>query len=138
MDKLLEIREVDGCNLYTFFDSSYRMIITSRRDPRIDVYHRHFEFGKQFRRAHFIKCIQPFFDDVHRLAKRFEIRENDRNYRDGDNIILREYDPETKKYSGKVMIAVIDYFIKGTVCLKEGYCAFGIVVIDSNMTVKSD
>ena len=76
---------------------------------------------------HRIKCIQPFFRDVKRYDKMFEIRKNDRNYQVGDTVILREYIPETDKYTGNEITIEITYLIQRTVCLKEGYCAFGFM-----------
>lgn len=80
-------------------------------------------------KVHVLKCIQPFFDDVWEGKKEFEVRNDDRGYKEEDVVLLREYIPLDHVYTGKYITATITYLIRGTVCLKEGYCAFGINLI---------
>lgn len=60
---------------------------------------------------HELKCWQPYFDEVVRGKKTFEIRE-DRNFEVGDKLFLREYDPATKVYSGKNHLVQITYITR--------------------------
>jgi Domain of unknown function (DUF3850) len=50
---------------------------------------------------HELKSWPMFFEPVLRREKTFEIRFNDRGYKVGDTLLLREWDPNTKKYSGR-------------------------------------
>lgn len=44
-----------------------------------------------------------------RPRKTFEIRKNDRNFRVGDTLLLREWDPKTREYSGRVQVVYVRY-----------------------------
>jgi len=79
---------------------------------------------------HNIKCITPFFEDVLSGHKTFEIRKDDRNYKTGDHVRLEHYFPLSRLYNGEHIEIIITYLIRGTVCLKEGYCAFGFVKVN--------
>lgn len=43
-------------------------------------------------KTHRIKLASQYFDAVQKEEKNFEIRKNDRDYREGDWLILREWD----------------------------------------------
>jgi len=75
---------------------------------------------------HKLKCIAPFFQAAWDRKKRFEIRINDRKYKVDDIVILREYFPATRTYSGREIEFAIEYLIEGTNCLRQGWCAFSI------------
>ena len=45
-------------------------------------------------KTHYIKCEKEFYQDVEEGYKPFEVRKNDRDYRAGDDIVLREYDKD--------------------------------------------
>ena len=81
--------------------------------------------------AHELKIIPRFFTDVARFAKRYEVRKNDRDYKAGDRIILREWDGTA--YTGREAEVEITYvltsedFPEG---IKEGYCVFGFWLMD--------
>lgn len=44
--------------------------------------------------------------------KRFELRLADFNIQEGDNLILEEWDPETKQYTGRKTEKIVDYALK--------------------------
>lgn len=52
-------------------------------------------------------------------AKTFEIRKNDRNFKIGDELWLREYNSETKAYTGNGLI--VDILHIGPYMQKENY-----------------
>lgn len=60
-------------------------------------------------RMHDLKTWPQFFDHVWDGRKRFEVRENDRGYKVGDFIRLREYVIDEKRYTGREVIAEITY-----------------------------
>ena len=63
-------------------------------------------------------------------CKTFEIRKHDRNFRINDIVILKEYDPQTKEYTGRTLYRQIIYVYTTKDCsdfgLKKGYCILGI------------
>jgi hypothetical protein len=42
---------------------------------------------------HEVKCWPEFFGPIRHGSKTFEVRDNDRNYQQGDTILLRVFDP---------------------------------------------
>ncbi len=56
------------------------------------------------------KKIWPqFFDKVESGEKKFELRLGDFHCEAGDTLILREWDPEEKQYTGRTMEKKITY-----------------------------
>lgn len=78
---------------------------------------------------HELKTIQPYFDEIINNEKGFELRKMDRDYEVGDILILQEYDPYTKTYSGREANRVIGYILQDAVIfgLKKGYCILGFL-----------
>lgn len=61
------------------------------------------------------KKIWPkYFDDVALSKKKFELRVDDFEAKEGDTLILEEWDPETKKYTGRKTEKKITYVLKFT------------------------
>jgi hypothetical protein len=62
---------------------------------------------------HELKSWPEFFVPVFEGKKNFELRKNDRHYRAGDTLRLREWEPNTAKYSGREVIKVVTYVLEG-------------------------
>ena len=77
-------------------------------------------------KTHYLKTIQPYFDESKKGNKKFEFRKNDRDFQVGDEVFLREYDPETNIYSGNVMKANITYVLKDFGGMDSGYCVLSL------------
>ena len=78
-------------------------------------------------RYHLLKTVQPYYGDIETGKKNFEIRFNDRDFRPGDMLILREYLPAFKTYTGKYFIAQAAYILHGGVYgLASGYCIIAL------------
>lgn len=58
---------------------------------------------------HDLKCWPEYFSDVESGIKTFELRVNDRNYRIGDLLFLREFCPEKQEYTGKKIMRFVSY-----------------------------
>jgi ASC-1-like (ASCH) protein len=59
------------------------------------------------------KKIWPeYFDKVASGKKKFEVRLNDFEVKDGDTLILEEWDPETKNYTGRTIEKKVDFILK--------------------------
>jgi ASC-1-like (ASCH) protein len=50
---------------------------------------------------HDLKIWPQYFVHIQSGSKTFEVRNNDRGFQPGDTVILREWDPEPKRYSGR-------------------------------------
>ena len=60
---------------------------------------------------HQLKTWPVYFWDVVSGSKTFEIRKNDRKFKAGDTLTLREWDPDEKKYTGTEKIVKVDYVL---------------------------
>ena len=78
--------------------------------------------------THELKVWPQFFPDVQSGRKSFEFRVNDRDFRVGDTLYLREYHPESKQYTGQETTKKIIYVLNLTDFLK-GYGPSGYVIL---------
>ena len=61
------------------------------------------------------KKIHPsYFDLVAQGRKKFEFRVADFDAKEGDMLVLQEWDPATKKYTGRSLIKKVGYIKKFT------------------------
>lgn len=58
-------------------------------------------------RTHELKSWPRFFRPVVAGERVHELRRNDRDYRVGDRVFLREYDPHSKTFTGSSCVAVV-------------------------------
>lgn len=77
-------------------------------------------------RTHELKTVPPHFGDVERGAKRVEVRLDDRGFAVGDVLILREYDPASGEYTGRVCEVLVTHILAGFVGLAPGYVALSL------------
>lgn len=77
-------------------------------------------------KTHELKCWPEYFEAVSIGLKKFEYRKNDRNYRVGDFIKLREYNPSSKNYSGRELLKQISY-IANAPPISFDYCVLGFI-----------
>lgn len=86
---------------------------------------------------HDLKLQQPYFDAVWHRRKLFEVRLNDRNYKVGDQLLLREYDPKDNTYTSMCVIGTVSYIMSDFIGLKEGYILLGLTNLQNKfMTPK--
>jgi hypothetical protein len=62
-------------------------------------------------KIHELKSWPQFFEKVVSGEKTFEVRLDDRNFKVGDFLYLREYDPKALRYSGRFQYARITYIL---------------------------
>jgi hypothetical protein len=81
-------------------------------------------------REHVLKTWPCYFKDVYAEIKKFELRKDDRNFRVGDLLILREWSPQTERFTGRECIRRVVYKVsEGPLPIKgllEEYCILGI------------
>ncbi len=81
---------------------------------------------------HELKTWPEYFEPVFTGKKTFEVRKNDRNFKEGDSLFLREWNPTTEQYTGRGFMCKVGYvFIEvGGVCgLDEDYCILSLINI---------
>lgn len=84
------------------------------------------ERGYVMQTVHELKILPQYFEMVANGSKRFELRKDDRDYKVGDLLVLKEYDG--KDYTGRKLSAyIITYILRN--CseygLQDGYCILG-------------
>jgi len=73
---------------------------------------------------HDLKVWPTFFPALMDGSKPFEIRKNDRDFRVGDTLLLREWDPASETYSGRYLTKHISYVTDWQ--QQPGYVVLGI------------
>lgn len=80
-------------------------------------------------KIHIIKTLPEYYKASADGIKKFELRKNDRDYRPGDILVLKEWETATG-YSGRGSRAEITYIITESEYLAPGYAALGIEIIE--------
>lgn len=94
-------------------------------------------------RSHELKVWPEYFKAILDGSKQFEVREDDRHFCVGDDVVLKEFDPaifathqfhypqeaEDEAYTGRALLALITYVLRdGQFGLPEKLCVFGFRV----------
>jgi hypothetical protein len=82
--------------------------------------------------THALKTWPEYFQATERGDKKFEVRKADRPFSVGDKLVLQEYEPKTKEYTGKELEFSITCLVD-TFGVKKGYVVMGIKEIDLNL-----
>lgn len=80
--------------------------------------------------THDLKTWPEYYVEVLANRKKFELRKDDRGFTVGDTLRLREWFPDTQKYSGSFIDRKITYILRDTEHLKYGYCAMSLGISD--------
>ena len=75
--------------------------------------------------CHNIRILEEYFVSVLDGSKKFEIRENDRNYKKGDFVVMHEYSDGAPHYSGRVIIKRIGFITNYE--QKDGFVVFSLM-----------
>lgn len=86
--------------------------------------------NKPDHKIHEIKIAAMYYEDVVRGKKSFELRKNDRGYKQGDKLIMLEF--KDGKHTGRIINADVTYMLEDYTGLAEGYCILGIQVTNYN------
>ena len=77
---------------------------------------------------HDIKVWLEYYEDIENGSKKFELRCNDRNYKVGDILRLREYNQFENYYTGRKTTKKVGYILSDTKFgLKENWIVMGFV-----------
>lgn len=80
--------------------------------------------SQQEKKVHDVKLGTTFFDDVKTGRKTFELRKNDRGYKEGDIIVMHEYKDGTT--TSRTIEKKIVYMLEDFTGLEDGYCILGL------------
>lgn len=88
--------------------------------------------------SHNLKCWPEFFDAIVRGRKKHDLRRaDDRDFKVGDLVLLREFDPEARCYTGRAQKVEITYITwKDVPCplieeaLHPAFCILSISVLE--------
>lgn len=78
-------------------------------------------------KTHSIRLAAMHFEDVASGKKTFELRKNDRGYKEGDILELMEF--TDGRNTGRSIKALVTYMLEEYTGLEDGYCIMGIKVI---------
>ena len=83
--------------------------------------------ARLFPKIHELNIESLYFEQIIGFKKNFEIRKNDRDYQYNDCLLLREYLPTTKLYTGKsCLVFVASVHCGGTHGVQSDYCVLSI------------
>ena len=84
-------------------------------------------------KIHELKCWPELFTPVIKKKKPFDVRLNDRDYQAGDALLLSEYNPLQKTYTGRQALVIVDQVFELAVPgLKKGFVIMAITVASVN------
>ena len=76
---------------------------------------------------HELKTWQPYFEQVKSGLKTFELRENDRDFKIGDELLLKEYSASHDEFTGNFCHRRVDFILHGgRFGLEDGFCILGL------------
>jgi hypothetical protein len=80
--------------------------------------------------THALKTWPVFYDMIISDKKKWELRKNDREFKEGDRLLLQEYDNDVKKYTGRESTYEAGFIMHGPQFgIKKGYCIISLVDI---------
>lgn len=101
---------------------------------------------------HSLKCHPAYFAQLWNGEKNFELRKNDRDFKVGDIVTLKEWDPEKdpgeafrespqfeydQRYTGRELTKRVSYVLQNFEGLADGYCIFALRPIRSSKLTES-
>lgn len=87
--------------------------------------------SQQEKKVHDVKLGTTFFDDVKTGRKTFELRKNDRGYKEGDIIVMHEYKDGTT--TGRTIEKKIVYMLEDFTGIEDGYCILGLGEVEETL-----
>lgn len=79
---------------------------------------------------HELKTWPRYFQDAKAGLKTFEVRRFDRSFAVHDHLLLKEYDPRAKEYTGDSILREITYILPGgQFGIEPGYCVLGLAEV---------
>lgn len=81
--------------------------------------------------THHLKTWPHFFADVLSGRQTFEVRKNDRNYQEGDLLVLEEWMPDQDgpggAHTGRKFSVLVTSVLRGPILgIEKGWCVMGV------------
>lgn len=78
--------------------------------------------------THVLKTWPEFFGDIYDGKKTFELRRDDRGYRVGDELHLKEWDPRRGCFTGNAFVVKVKHIVRDApqFGLEPGFCIMSI------------
>lgn len=89
-------------------------------------------------KIHDLKTWPEPFRAVGRKQKTAEFRLNDRYFKKGDLLNLREWNPDTKLYTGYSLLVEVKHILQSGFGIPDGYCVMSINLIGSPVIIKEE
>lgn len=81
-------------------------------------------------KCHELKTINPYFDMVWHGLKTFEVRLNDRNFKEGDKLWLKEFSKDDCCKGRSILVEVTFILFGGDYGIDPKYCVMAFRVIE--------
>ena len=83
--------------------------------------------------THKLKILPEYFQALASGAKTFECRKDDRNFAVGDELILREWNPDRHEETGWTTHRRVSYIMRGgKFGLQDGYVIMGLAPVEDH------
>jgi hypothetical protein len=85
--------------------------------------------------THDLKVWPTYFDAIADGSKSFELRRDDRGFRAGDRLRLREWNPNSEAYTGREATCSVEYLLAGTpeLGLLRGFVIMAIRLVGARL-----
>ena len=79
-------------------------------------------------KRHELKILPQYYRAVRSGEKTFELRKNDRDFKVGDALTLKEFDATSGVYSGRELYTEVTYVLENcpNYGLADGFCILGL------------
>ena len=92
--------------------------------------------NKEFNMEHELKTWNSVFGAITEGLKTAEFRKNDRNFKVDDILLLREYLPDKKEYTGREIRTRVTHCVYGGMFgIPKGYCLMSIKLLNWECSV---
>lgn len=129
-DYINTIKEIENVITRQMYLVGY---IKGREEYRETMENNKDEESKPIQRCHVIKVWPPYFQQTVDGDKTWELRVNDRDYKIGDVLMMKEWIPEIGEYTGRIINATITYMVESNkdekfFALPPGMCIMTIKI----------
>lgn len=76
--------------------------------------------------THELKIWPRFYEEIKTGRKTYELRRDDRDFQCDDVLVLNEYDPDTKIFSGRQISRRVTSIMRTFAGLEHGYCIMSL------------
>ena len=79
------------------------------------------------KKVHELKTWSKYFKAVIEGRKTFDFRVNDKDFKEGDTLILKEWDPDIKGYTGAEATFEVGFILQGEFGLSPDQCIMSLL-----------